>query len=450
MRRPLPLILLAVALAIASSPAAAVGQSAREVLETVMERYEERMEGIEDYTVVQTIAGTESTLYFERVETGDGLPRFRTVSSGDFPGESPGTEPGGGGEGAALAAADPYALLEEMASRARLRETASVDGRRAHVIAVDDLSGIDLGLADESSDEGTGFEPRSATFWIDADRYVVLRSSMTGLLDAAEGGASEVTIDARMGDYREVDGMLHPFRSEVAIEGLGGAMSAEEREQLRRAREEMERQLEGMSDQQRAMVEKMMKDRMPDLDAMAGGTMKMSMEVRELRVNEGPPEGMRAAADRRAEMAASRERRAAEREKEQRRRREAESRRVREPARVDPAEHEMRYPEYAGLYESTGERTTTFFVTERCGSGALAIGSMRGDVAPWVFEEADDGEFRAPPISPGGSGMHVRFGTGPGGEPVFEILSGGWEEFGSFRRSGELPEQWDRCMQRPL
>lgn len=442
MRRPLPLIPLAVALAIAGSPAATAGQSARDVLETAMEGYEERMQGIDDYTIVQAVDGTETTLFFERVESESGRSLFRSVTPAEFRERAP-----GGGDGAALAAANPYTLLDEMTSRASLRGTESVDGREAHVIVVEDLSGADLGWADEANEE-TRFQPRSASFWIDADRYVVLRSSVTGLLET-ERGASEVTAESRMSDYRDVEGMLHPFRSEVRIDGLGGAMSAEDREQLRRAREEMERQLEGLSGQQRAMVEKMMKERMPNLEAMAGGTMAMTMEVREIRVNQGPPASMQANVRMRDRMEEAREQRASERE-EERRRREAESRRVREPARVDPAEHEMRYPEYGGLYESTGERETTFFVTERCGSGALAIGSMRGDVAPWVFDEADDGEFRAPPISPGGSEMHVRFGTGAGDEPVFEILSGGWEEFGSFRRSGELPERWDRCMQRPL
>lgn len=450
MRRPLPLAVLAAAAALPLLSQPAYGQPAREVLETAMERYEQRMEGVENYTVVQTIGGTETTLYYELVESEATLPRFRQVTLGDYLGATAGGEDGEatipGGEEAALGATDPYRMFDEMAARAELRGTESVDGRMAHVIVVDDMSGVDLGRAEEGGGDGTAFEPRSATMWIDAERYVLLRSSMTGLLEA-EGDASEVTAETRMSDYREVDGVLHPFRTEVAIEGLGGAMSAEDREELRRAHEQMERQLEGMSEQQRAMVEKMMKDRMPDLEALAGGTMEMTMEVRELRVNEGPPESMRAAADRRDEVSEARQRRAAEREEEQQRRRRQEARRVREEAPVDPSDHEMQYPRYAGLYDSTGEEEMTLFVTERCGSGALAIGAMRGDVAPWVFEEVDEDEFRAPPISPGGREMHVRFADGPDAEVAFEILSEGWEGFGRFRRAGDLPDGWERCMQ---
>lgn len=445
MRRPLPLAVLAAAATLAVSTAPAAGQSAREVVETTMERYTQRMEGIENYTLVQTVSGSESTLYFERVESESGHPRFRPVTRGGFLEAETGRATGDGRRRASLGAADPYAAFDEMASRAELRGTESVDGRDAYVIAVHDMSGIDLGWADEPDGAEASFEPRSATMWIDTDRYLVLRWSMAGT-SAMEGRRSEIGFDARMSDYREVDGMLHPFRTEITIEGIDGSMSPEQREDLRRAREQMERQLEGMSDEQRAMVEKMMKDRMPDMEALAEGTMTMTTEVRELRVNEGPPEGMQAAADRQARVEEARERRTAERE-EQQRRREEEARRAREPEPMGPAEHQMRYPRFRGLYESTGERDATFFVTERCGSGSLAIGSMRGDVAPWIFDEVGEGEFRASPISPGGQGMHVRFGAGPGGKPVFEILTEGWEEFGSFRRSGAVPERWERCMQ---
>ena len=442
MYRPLPLAVLATASTLLLSPGPATGQSARQILETATQRYEQRMEGVEDYTVVQAVGGTESSLYFERAESESGPPRFRPVTPGEH---LEAGAMGAAGEEAAMGATDPYRMFDDMASRAALRGTETVDGHEAYVIAVDDMSGVDLGWTDDAGDRDASFRPRSATLWIDADRYVILRSSMAGTLEM-EGRTSEVSTEARMSDYREVGGMLYPFRSEVTVDGLVGAMSEDEREQLRQAREEMERQLEGMSEQQRAMVEKMMEGRMPDMASLEAGTMSMTTEVRELRVNEGPPESMRAAVEQRSRMAGAREERAVEREAEQQRRREEEARRVREREPVDPEEHEMRYPRYRGLYESTGERETTFFVTERCGSGELAIGSMRGDVAPWIFEEAGEGEFRAPPISPGGPGMHVRFGTGPDGEPTLEILSEGWEEFGAFRRSGGLPQQWERCM----
>lgn len=441
----LPATLAAAAcLALWTGPAR--GQSAGEVLRTAMERYGQRMEGIENYTVVLATNGSETTLYFERVASESGPPRFRAVTQGyDLETASAGAMgeamAGGGGE-AALGAADPYAMFDELAPRAELRGTEDVDGREAYVIAVDDLSEVDFGAVTGSRDGAESFRPGSMTLWIDTDRFVALRSSITGTLEM-EGRSAEITLDARMDDYREVEGMLHPFRTDVSMDGLGGAMSAEQREQIRRAREQMESQLEGMSEEQRAMVEGMMEERMPDTEALAGGTTTMAMEVRELRVNEGPPEDMEAAAEREARMAEARERRAAEPGEEARRERRTP---VERPSQVDPSEYEPQFPQYHGVYKSSERENRSFFVSETC-EGSLAMGAMWGDVSPWVFEQVSESEFHAPPISPGAPDMRVRFETGPGGARILTILSEGWEDYGTLTLSEALPERWGHCMQ---
>jgi hypothetical protein len=49
--------------------------------------------------------------------------------------------------------------------------------------------------------------------------------------------------------------------------------------------------MEQMSDQQRAMMEQMMKPQLEQMERMLqAGQMEFSMEVKELRVNTGPPE----------------------------------------------------------------------------------------------------------------------------------------------------------------
>jgi hypothetical protein len=53
----------------------AAGQSAADVLETAMARFEERTSGIDNYTVVMDVMGYEVVNYFEK-EIIDGRPTF--------------------------------------------------------------------------------------------------------------------------------------------------------------------------------------------------------------------------------------------------------------------------------------------------------------------------------------------------------------------------------------
>jgi hypothetical protein len=275
-------------------------QSAREILQTAMERYEQRMEGIENYTVIQSMGGMESTAFFQRVETEGDHPVYRQKTSLDISqaGSQESTNPflqEGGGE-MATGVADPSALFGQIAPRATLQETEEVAGHDAWVISIDDLSGIDFGASMGSGAPGAGpegsFQPTSLKLWIDRDRYVTLRTAMTGTMEM-QGQSTEITFDARMDDYREVEGMLHPFHTEVSIDGMAGALTSEQQAQLSEAQKQLQEQLENMPEAQRAMVEKMMKDRMPDMEAMAGsGAMTFTMDVKEVRVNEGAPEAM--------------------------------------------------------------------------------------------------------------------------------------------------------------
>lgn len=275
-RRAIPATAALALAALLAAPAAAPAQSAQEVLETAFERHEQRMEGVENYTVVQEVMGFEATTYFERVER-DGhvffVPRQQM-----------------GSEAAQRAPENPYAALEELASRATLSGTEQVDGETVHVVEVTDLEGTEL----QRSMGGEGeFDPEKATFLVDTDDYLVRGMRMRGTTTAGQGGqAQDFSFDARFSDYREVEGMVHPFRVSVSVEGVGGQMTPEQRQQARQSLEQMRQQMENMSEQQRQMMERMMGDQMERVEQMlASGAMDFAVQVKELRVNEGPPSG---------------------------------------------------------------------------------------------------------------------------------------------------------------
>lgn len=295
-RRPriaLPLALLSLAV-----PAPALAQSGGEILETALDRHAARVAEIDDYTVVQEINGVEQVTYFEK-RMVDGFPVFVPPREAGGPDDVPaGLGPvawmGGGGGGAddAPVGAHPFGAFARQADRFRVAGTETVDGHPSWILEADDPASVDLGV--------DGFTPSAIAFRVDRDEYVIRAIHVEGELDA-DGERRPVSYDVRLGDYRDVEGMLHPFRMVMTFEGMNDSMSAEERaemaaqmEEAKRRMAEMEEQLARMPAAQRKMVEEQMKrmggaDGMQrQMEALAAG--KVEVIVKEVRVNEGPPE----------------------------------------------------------------------------------------------------------------------------------------------------------------
>ena len=100
---------------------------------------------------------------------------------------------------------------------------------------------------------------------------------------AAGGQSGPATMRIASDDYRDVDGLLVPFRTTVAFEGMGGAPgdAAAAREALEQARAEIAK----MPPEQRAAMEAMLEGQMEALSAAAsGGPQTMTMTVTEVRV----------------------------------------------------------------------------------------------------------------------------------------------------------------------
>lgn len=262
--------------ALLAAPAALEAQTGEEVLRTLLERYEQRMSGVENYTVVQEVMGFSSSTYFERTQV-DGHDVLVPTSST-------------GSEAARPAAASPYSEMFRIAERATLEGTRDVDGQSCHVVSVADLEGTDL-FGVEAAGEAGGFQPERATFLVDVDDYLIRRVILQGTA-TVEGEPRDVTFTADMRDYREVEGVVHPFRTDVSVEGMAPPMSKEEQARLRESMEEMRARMEEMPEDQRQMMERMMGGQMEELERMlASGAMDVTVEVTEIRVNEGPPEG---------------------------------------------------------------------------------------------------------------------------------------------------------------
>ncbi len=257
-------------------PAAARAQSAADVLNRMLSEYERRSRGVENYTIVQETMGIETVTYFEK-ETVDGRPVFRlrsTQVAGMVVTERDSENDGWD---------EFYSLAPQMISRAEYQGRDEIEGQAVHVVVVNDLDEIGFGQGPAPQD--ADFQPDRGAFFVDADQWVVRRMEFEGSM-TTRGEAHDVKSVADFRDFREIDGMLHPFLMDVTIEGFGEAMDPEMREQL----EEMKRELERMPEAQRKMAEQMMKAQLENLEQMSDeGAMRVQIKVKELRVNSGPP-----------------------------------------------------------------------------------------------------------------------------------------------------------------
>jgi hypothetical protein len=259
------LLPLAVVLAL---PSVAAAQSAKEILMASLQEYEQRMEGIENYTIVQETMGFETELTFERTEV-DGrtvfVPRGQEEATGGI--------------------SNFYRMYPKIAERAELEGTEPVDGERCFVVAINDFSGLDLDQEMAMGDRGD-FVPKTGLLYVDTDDHLIRKMEMEGEI-TRDGQTSPMTAVTVLSDYRDIEGMLHPYLLNITATGLAAGMSEEEAEQARKSLAEMEEQLEGMDASQRAMVERMMGGQLDKLRKMLeSGQFEITVVTKEVRVNE--------------------------------------------------------------------------------------------------------------------------------------------------------------------
>lgn len=238
---------------------AAGQESAEEIFRTAIERNEARLEGVDSVTVVQEITmpmgmTRQQELRLEKT-TRDG--RTLLVPRGENAGSQ------------LMPAASMMATMDSAMAASALRGRSKVDGHEVYVVAVPDLPAIDLGQGALSGRSAQSFRGDSATFYVDADQYVLRRARVHGRMTMG-GTERAVQVGVHLSDYRETEGYLHPFRSEVQldIEGMEKQMQAL-----------MQKMQQGGSDSaRRAMMEQAMA-------AMMGGGMTVVSTVKEVRVN---------------------------------------------------------------------------------------------------------------------------------------------------------------------
>lgn len=249
----------------------AIAQDAGTILQTALARYEERVRGIDDYTVTYAFMGRSFSTYL-RKQMVDGHPVFVPAD----------------GDAESTDRWDPYREFPKLAARAANVGTESIDGVEAHGLRVDDFDGLDVAAPPQVQGE---FRPRTLTIWIDTGEYLVRRMDIDGVV-VMQGEERPVEMTALMQDYRTVEGMPHPFRTAIRVDGAmaGGDTSDEDLAEAREKLAELDRQMAQMPESQRKMMERMMGSQLEQLRKMVqSGALEIELVVSDLRVNSGPP-----------------------------------------------------------------------------------------------------------------------------------------------------------------
>jgi len=331
-------------------PVSALPQDAQSILQTMREMQNERREGVQNYTIDQSMAGTRSLSYFERIANAPaGTVAFRLVPAleiarkqSEEEGFTPMTaeeldlyadgvdalgdimaQEASGGAANALggmaqgsdprgmtslmssfyrAAADAEAeeksdgteealsearQMDQFAQVARLIGKESVGSREAFLLRADNVNIT-------QSQDGSEFTLNTITMWVDTAEYVPLRLKMDGVA-RHDGESMPMTIEKLDSNYQNVAGS-GMYESFTQVMRIAGVLTPEQEAEMKEAMvqmKELETQLAAMPASQRAMMEKMIGPQLEMIRSMASGNgMEVTIEVNAILVNtDGPPSG---------------------------------------------------------------------------------------------------------------------------------------------------------------
>jgi hypothetical protein len=287
---------IAVPLVLAAVVPAVRAQSAKSVMDHMLAEYERRAEGVNDYTLVQETMGLTMVMYMVK-ETVNGHPVFHAKSFSVLGAPTPQAQ-GAKHQMEAMPTDDMYAMADQLVAHAEYAGRETVDGNETHVIVLNDLSALQLTKAPQS--DGNEFVMKRGKMWVDGNLWVPRRMEFQGTMKT-ENGTSDITTTVNLSDYRDVNGVLQAYHTTMQVSGLAGAMSPEMKKQMadpetQKKLAELKKQLAEMPEAQRAMMEKMMKGQLEQLEKMSasgGDAMTFETVVKEVRVNAGPPKDER-------------------------------------------------------------------------------------------------------------------------------------------------------------
>ena len=267
----------------------ALAQDAESILSKAREMQLARWDGVENYTVEQSVAGTKAVMYYERVDKTS----FRVVPQGELQRQlaaSTGSHSMTPTEVAAIAdrkgdgAIADFDDIQDLAKSAELLGTESIGSRDGFHLKADDVERVQ-----QMGDQSINFE--TFEIWIDTTDYVPLKILIHGTSSGPEG-PRPIMVDMMFSDYRSVPDskLFEAYRQTMSMGGVLDPKQQKELQQAMKQLDEMEAQLAAMPEAQRKMMEGMMGPQIEMMKKMAsGGAVEVVTETISIKVNTGMP-----------------------------------------------------------------------------------------------------------------------------------------------------------------
>ncbi len=254
---PVALLLSISLLALTSFPAAA--QSAQSIAEQMKARYQEQLDGVDNYVV-------ETSMYtsYHRKVMEDGAPALQTEVKAE--GES--SLFSAMGNAPTTTSSEPT-NYEELAQNATYMGTEMVNGVECYVLRVEDASEMESNA-------------QEMTYYVDAEQYVPTR--LTSVQPPQEGGGKPTEVEVNFEDYRTTRGVTLPWRTTMQMKM---DMSEEQRQQMKK----MMKQLESLPESQREMMKEQMPMSFDRMQKIMKGE-PTTIVVKDVRVNTDIPDGV--------------------------------------------------------------------------------------------------------------------------------------------------------------
>ena len=246
-----------------------------------------RWDGVQDYTVVQSVAGIRAIMYYERVDEAS----FRVVPQSELQRQAAaasGLHSMTPEEVAAIAdtegdgAIADFDDIQELAKSADVLGTESIGDRKGFHLKADDVDRVQA-----MGDQNITFD--TFEIWIDTTDYVPLKILIHGTGSGPEG-SRPVMVNIVFSDYRNVPDskLFEAYRQTMSMGGVLDPQQQKELQEAMKQMDEMEAQLAAMPEAQRKMMEGMMGPQIEMMKKMAsGGAMEVVTETIEIKVNTG-------------------------------------------------------------------------------------------------------------------------------------------------------------------
>ncbi len=287
------LYLLAIGLLAISASSFAEEMTAKKVIQNCVDSYQKQIKGVKDITEV-----TDKWVVYQKWTTINGKivcktrhemeimgKKFVSIYDGEYLWQK---DPVSGTVIKEVIDYSPFDIMENLKTAdAQYGGTEKIDGYKTYILNIKDMTKLMDFTKQEKKEIKKEKAKVSGKIWVDAKDWVIRKMEIDMKGADEEGKKGTIKITTEMKDFRDIKGLLIPYRTVMTIGGEGMPKpSPEEEQEMREELAEMKKQLEEMPPEERKMAEQMMKPQMEMMEKMLGGGGDVT-NVKSVTINTG-------------------------------------------------------------------------------------------------------------------------------------------------------------------